>query len=153
MDLSSVAEIVIAAALIVAAAIGVLGVLSSWFRRMVIAPVVRSIWRMATEDERTADRTRASSAARKERLRSALGVLSEGLSMGLNGIDSGVKIGQAMTELRSEGPADLDQHIAAVVAFVQAGGTDGQQWTSAADLDRLMKPIIGIVKAELDRPD
>jgi hypothetical protein len=43
MDLRGVAEIAIAAALVFAATIGVLGALSSWFCRVVIARIVRSI--------------------------------------------------------------------------------------------------------------
>jgi len=57
------------------------------------------------------------------------------------------------TELKTEGPADLAQHIATAVAFVQPGGTDSQHWRTAAGLDRLMNAMVRVVKAEVDRLD
>ena len=73
--------------------------------------------------------------------------------MGLSSYDSAIKIGQAIAELRAEGPLLLDPHLNAVVRFVELGGTDRSWATSAPDLDRLMKPIIEIVRPDLEATD
>lgn len=153
MSLTEVAQVIIAFALVALTAVGVLGILSGWFRRVVIARIVRSIWRMAVAEDHANERLRTSRAASKERLRSALGVLAEGLSMSLTSYDSSIKIGQAIAELRTEVPAELETHLPEIVAFVEKSIDMSDGMMTTREVDRLMKPVTEIVRTELNRPD
>jgi hypothetical protein len=153
MSLTEIAQVIIAAAVVVLTAAGVLGILSGWFRRVVVARIVRSIWRMAVSEDQTSERLRVSQAAKRERLRSAVGVLAEGLAMSLTSYDSSIKIAQAVAELRTEGPAELEPHLGEIVTFVERSLDMRGGAVTPGDVDRLMRPVTEIVGTELNRPD
>lgn len=148
MTWQQLAESIVAVAILVLTASGVLTAAIPAIRRAVLDRMLGSAWYRITSKTRAEDHA----SARRERLRGAIGVLSEGLAMGLVNHGSQVKIAQAIAEFRSEGPADLKEHLDRIVQTVSARSHTNANWElTQAEIAGLLDPIIQRLRAELDR--
>lgn len=139
-------QLVVAAGFLLLAAAGVLSWLSHGFRELLIGRLIGSVVFMATEKTRLEERKAAEERARRERLRGALGVLSEGLAMNLTLPDARVKIEQSLTELGAEGPQELEPKLHYATQVVDQAVTQRRWRLSAYEIRQVMKPIIELVK-------
>jgi hypothetical protein len=97
-----------------------------------------------TAGARAAERRTTEQGARRERLRSALGVLTEGLTDSLSGYESHIKIQQSITELRTEGPPDIGPDLDKITPALE-----GKEELRNHEIRGLVDPIIAKLRDEL----
>jgi hypothetical protein len=141
------ADVVIAAFIVLLTLTGVAAALSSGARRFVLDRLLGSAWYRIAAKTRAAEREHET----RERLRSAIGVLSEGLAKGLHDHEvSHVKIAQSIAELRTEGPSELAEHLSRITAFVTAAESRSDWYPSQQEIDAMLSPVIEIVRPLLE---
>ena len=108
-------------------------------------------WLRITKRVREEKRAYEAASARTDRLRGAIGVLAEGMAINLAFPESSVKISQAISELQTEGPQEIDEDLEAVVAYV-SGASGRNHWTLTQDeIYALMKPIRAKIRPILEK--
>ncbi|MGH2499472.1 MAG: hypothetical protein ACRDF0_05210 [Candidatus Limnocylindria bacterium] len=115
-------------------------------RDFILDRLLAGAYRRITAPARHEAEIQKAANVQRERLRSALGVLSEGLAMDLAGEDSRVKIAQAMAVLRADPRLDLDRELTAITGAIYEDLNRRDYHMDILSRERLTRPIIEKVR-------